>query len=98
MEQQPGKRPPAGGPGPFRELGVVVEQLRVDRGLKRPALATKADIEPCELQEIEQGDVDADWGTLRKLAYALETPLEDLFKKLEGRRPSERPEARKKNV
>lgn len=33
-----------------------------------------------ELGRIEAGAVDADWGTLRHIAYGLETDLGDLFR------------------
>ncbi|MDX6635498.1 MAG: hypothetical protein QOF06_1701 [Solirubrobacterales bacterium] len=33
-----------------------------------------------ELRQVEAGDVDADWGTLRHIAYGLETSLAEVFR------------------
>jgi hypothetical protein len=33
-----------------------------------------------ELRQIERGEVDADWGTLRHVAYGLETSLAAVFR------------------
>jgi transcriptional regulator with XRE-family HTH domain len=43
-------------------------------------LATRAQMQVGELRQIEAGAVEADWGTLRHIAYGLETSLADVFR------------------
>jgi len=61
-------------------LGRVLRQLRKDARLTQDALAERAEVPITKLQRIETGDIDADWGTLRRLAYALETSLTEVFR------------------
>ncbi|HEX6205735.1 MAG TPA: helix-turn-helix transcriptional regulator [Solirubrobacterales bacterium] len=61
-------------------LGKAIRQLR--KGAKRTQrdLAKRAGISVKELRQIERGAVDADWGMVRHLAYAMETKLADVFR------------------
>ena len=61
-------------------LGSAVRQLRKEAGLTQQELADKAGVPAEKLRQIESGGVDADWGTLRQLAYALDTALPELFR------------------
>lgn len=61
-------------------LGSAVRQLRKNARLTQQELADKAEVPVEKLRQIESGGVDADWGTLRHLAYALDTPLPDVFR------------------
>ena len=61
-------------------LGSAVRQLRKNAGLTQQELADKAEVPVEKLRRIESGRIDADWGTVRRLAYALETQLPELFR------------------
>lgn len=61
-------------------LGSAVRQLRKDAGLTQQELADKAGVPAEKLSQIESGGIDADWGTLRHLAYALDTSLPEVFR------------------
>lgn len=64
----------------FKGMGMAVLRLRESRRLSKAGLAAKADIGSSTLLAIEEGDSDAQWGTLRRLAAALDTPLDALIK------------------
>lgn len=61
-------------------LGKAVRQLRKEAKLTQRSLADRAGIAVEELRQIERGRVNADWGTVRHLAYAMETKLADVFR------------------
>lgn len=61
-------------------LGRAIAKLREEAGLSEAELAAKADLPLEDLRQIEAGEVDADWGTLRVLAAGLGVPLPDLFR------------------
>jgi transcriptional regulator with XRE-family HTH domain len=61
-------------------LGKAIRQLRKAAKLTQRGLAEKAAISVKELRQIERGGVNADWGTVRHLAYAMETKLADVFR------------------
>lgn len=61
-------------------LGSAIRQLRKGAGLSQQELADKAGVPVAKLRQIESGGVDADWGTLRHLAYALDTGLPEVFR------------------
>lgn len=54
--------------------------LREKAGLSAEELAERADTPAVELRRIEAGETEADWGTLRHLAYGLETSLAEVFR------------------
>lgn len=61
-------------------LGSAVRQLRKNAGLTQQELADKAWVRVATLEQIEAGQIDADWGTIRHLAYALDTELPEVFR------------------
>jgi transcriptional regulator with XRE-family HTH domain len=61
-------------------LGRAIRRLRGEAKLTQQQLAERAQVPAAELQQIEHGDVDADWGTVRHLAYAMEVELADVFR------------------
>ncbi|HEY5942237.1 MAG TPA: helix-turn-helix transcriptional regulator [Solirubrobacterales bacterium] len=61
-------------------LGKAIRQLRKQAKLTQRDLAGRAGVPVKELRQIERGGVNADWGTVRHLAYALETKLADVFR------------------
>jgi len=64
-------------------LGNAIRQLRKEAQLAQRELADRADVPGTELERIESGGVDADWGTLRRLAYAMDVELPELFRRTE---------------
>lgn len=61
-------------------LGRVFRQLRKEAGLSQDQLAERSEVPVAHLQRIEAGLVEADWGTLRHLAYGLGTSLAEVFR------------------
>ena len=61
-------------------LGRAIRTLRKEAGLTQDELAERAQVPVEKLRPIEAGTVDARWGTLRHVAYALETELAELFR------------------
>jgi transcriptional regulator with XRE-family HTH domain len=54
--------------------------LRKEAGFTDGELAGRAELPVAELRQIEAGEVEADWGTLRHIAYGLGTSLADVFR------------------
>lgn len=67
------RRPQAG-------LGAAIRQLRVKRDLTQEALADKARITVRTLSQIETGNANPTWATVRDIAAALDTSLGELAK------------------
>jgi transcriptional regulator with XRE-family HTH domain len=61
-------------------LGKAIRQLRKEARLTQQALADRAEISVEELRRIEIGGIDADWGSVRRLAYALDEDLPHVFR------------------
>ncbi|HEX3040527.1 MAG TPA: helix-turn-helix transcriptional regulator [Solirubrobacterales bacterium] len=61
-------------------LGRAIRQLRKEARLTQEELAERAQVPVERLRQIEAGAVDARWGTLRHVAYALETDLASVFR------------------
>jgi transcriptional regulator with XRE-family HTH domain len=66
-------------------LGRAIGHLRRQAELSQQELADRAQMPVARLRQIENGSVDAEWGTLRHLAYALEVELADFFRLTEER-------------
>lgn len=58
-------------------------------GLSEEELAERAELPVAELRRVEAGDVEADWGTLRHLAYGLGSNLSDVLRLAEFDHPEE---------
>jgi transcriptional regulator with XRE-family HTH domain len=68
-------------------LGRAIKRLRKGAGLTQRQLAERAKVPVNDLRLIENGVVNADWGTVRHLAYGMEAKLADVFRlteELEG--------------
>jgi transcriptional regulator with XRE-family HTH domain len=65
-------------------LGRAIRKLRGEAGLSQQELASRAHLPVDELGLIEAGGIEADWGTLRHIAYGLEVGLPDLLREAEG--------------
>lgn len=60
----------------FKGMGLAVIELREGRSVSKTDLANKAGIAASTLRDIERGDRDARWGTLRRLSSLDENPLD----------------------
>lgn len=63
--------------------------LREKAGLTEEELAERSEVPAAQVQRIEAGAVEADWGTLRHLAYGLGSNLADVFRLAEFDHPEE---------
>jgi transcriptional regulator with XRE-family HTH domain len=72
-------------------LGQAIRQLRGERGLSQEELGHRADIHPTWISHIESGRNNPAWGSVRRIASALDVALWQLAKRaeeLEGGQPS----------
>jgi transcriptional regulator with XRE-family HTH domain len=74
----------AGPPDPHNvALGQAIQKLRKEANLTQQDLADQAEIPVVALQQVEAASIDADWGTLRRIATGLGTSLSVLFQLVE---------------
>jgi transcriptional regulator with XRE-family HTH domain len=65
-------------------LGTAIQTLRKQQDLTTDELAARAELAPTSLAALEAGQDEPTWGDLRRLAHALETPLEKLLELAES--------------
>ena len=63
---------------PQQALGRAVRELRTERGLTQRELARAADVNETWLSHIEAGRPNPAWGTVARIAAALDMPLSQL--------------------
>jgi transcriptional regulator with XRE-family HTH domain len=63
---------------PQKALGQAVRRLRKEAGLSQRALAERIGLSPSWVSRVEGGDYDPSWGDMRRVAVALDVPLERL--------------------
>lgn len=68
---------------PQPALGAAIRQLREERGDTQEALASKAGITLSTLSVIERGRANPTWGTVRRIAAALDAPMGELGRLVE---------------
>ena len=59
-------------------LGRAIRQLRTERGLSQEELGLRAEIHPTWISHLESGRNNPAWGSVRRLAAALEVKLSEL--------------------
>jgi transcriptional regulator with XRE-family HTH domain len=59
-------------------LGRAVRKTRTDAGLEQKELAELAEVKASEISRLEKGKKNPQWGTVKRVAEALGTPLSDL--------------------
>lgn len=82
----------------FKGMGLAIIELRKSRGLSKAGLASKAEVAPSALRRIELGETNAKWGTLRRLASALQIPLDALMETADELAPGVGREARRESL
>ena len=68
-------------------LGAAIRKLRQKRRLSQRALADRAGISGSWLSRIEAGTVEVRWGSLRRIAQALDLTLPELIEEAERMEP-----------
>jgi len=70
-------------------MGAAIAMLRQRHGWSPAELAEKIEARQVEVEQLERGELDADWATLRILARELELPLHALLELAEELAPGE---------
>jgi transcriptional regulator with XRE-family HTH domain len=65
-------------PEPQPGLGAAIRELRLERGISQEDLAHAADTHPTWISHLESGRNNPSWGTVRRIAAALEVSVSDL--------------------
>ena len=63
----------------LKGLGAAIKSLRTEGGMTQGDLAKRSKLTDKAIGRIERGEVDAKWGTLRRIAIALDLELKDLL-------------------
>jgi len=63
--------------------------VRERAGMSSAELAEKIEVKEIEMRQLERGELDADWATLRVIARELELPLDALIELAEESAPGE---------
>jgi transcriptional regulator with XRE-family HTH domain len=59
-------------------LGRAIRQLRTERGLSQEELGLRAEIHPTWISHLESGRNNPAWGSVRRIAAALDVKLSGL--------------------
>jgi transcriptional regulator with XRE-family HTH domain len=59
-------------------LGKAIRQVRLERGLSQEEVGRRAEIHPTWISHIESGRNNPAWGSVRRIAAALEISLSEL--------------------
>jgi transcriptional regulator with XRE-family HTH domain len=68
---------------PQEALGQAIRQLRDARGLKQKELADAADVNVTAISHIERGRANPAWGTVTRIAAALDVPVSEVAARAE---------------
>jgi transcriptional regulator with XRE-family HTH domain len=68
---------------PQEALGRAIRQLRDARGLKQKELADAADVNVTAISHIERGRANPAWGTVTRIAAALDVPVSEVAARAE---------------
>lgn len=70
---------------PIKAFGLVVRQMRKDRGLSQEALAAEANLDRTFISQLETGTKQASLTTIFRLAAALQLEASSLIRQVEDR-------------
>ena len=68
---------------PQEALGRAIRQLRDARGLTQKELADAADVNATAISHIERGRTNPAWGTVKRIAAALDLRVSDVAARAE---------------
>jgi transcriptional regulator with XRE-family HTH domain len=59
-------------------LALAIRKTRTDADLNQKTLAERLELDPSQMSRLEQGELNPSWGTVKRIAVALEVTLPDL--------------------
>jgi transcriptional regulator with XRE-family HTH domain len=59
-------------------LARALRKARSDAGLSQRDLAQRVELDPSQMSRLEHGDANPSWGTIRRIAAALEVTMGEL--------------------
>jgi len=66
-----------------RKFGLVIKELRLEKGLSQESLANQSDIDRTYISDIEKGERNISLKIIERLSETLQISLSELFKKTE---------------
>jgi transcriptional regulator with XRE-family HTH domain len=66
-----------------RKFGLVLKELRLEKGLSQESLANQSDIDRTYISDIEKGERNISLKIIERLSETLQISLSELFKKIE---------------
>tara|TARA_B110000114_G_C14989450_1_gene355939 strand:+ start:207 stop:437 length:231 start_codon:yes stop_codon:yes gene_type:complete len=66
-----------------RKFGIVLKELRLEKGLSQESLANQSDIDRTYISDIEKGERNISLKIIERLSETLQISLSELFKKIE---------------
>ncbi|MDO6745563.1 helix-turn-helix transcriptional regulator [Tenacibaculum soleae] len=66
-----------------RKFGLVLKELRLEKGLSQESLANQSDIDRTYISDIEKGERNISLKIIERLSETLQISLSKLFKKIE---------------
>lgn len=66
-----------------RKFGLVLKELRLEKGLSQESLANQSDIDRTYISDIEKGERNISLKIIEQLSGTLQISLVELFKKIE---------------
>lgn len=59
-------------------LALAIRKARIDANLNQRGLAKRLELDPSQMSRLEQGALNPSWGTVKRIAAALDVDLADL--------------------
>lgn len=66
-----------------RKFGLVLKELRQEKGLSQESLANQSDIDRTYISDIEKGERNISLNIIERLSVTLQISLSEIFKKIE---------------
>lgn len=66
-----------------RKFGLILKELRQEKGLSQESLANQSDIDRTYISDIEKGERNISLNIIERLSVTLQISLSELFKKIE---------------
>lgn len=66
-----------------RKFGLVIKEIRLEKGLSQESLANQSDIDRTYISDIEKGERNISLKIIERLCETLQISLSELFKKIE---------------
>ena len=66
-----------------RKFGLVIKELRLEKGFSQESLANQSDIDRTYISDIEKGERNISLKIIERLSETLQISLSELFKKIE---------------